>query len=218
MFKIEHSATNCAYFSKNVHMQEFAFDTICVCTWWQACSEHACFERLYGLSTSACTYALKVLSRWHSGSEIWQTMSGPETCRIAEKSIFPKNRDFWRFWRFQGLTADLAKISVWRQSWLDLAKPASLAGPGQMAVRTNRSLAGWTWPNWQVWQDLPKSRFFGFGPAKPGSRCLYIDHFQLPPRWKMTGEDGDPFRKSRWHWPSKRRDFEKNLLITKSLI
>ena len=31
----------------------------------------------------------------------------------------------------------------------------------------------------------------------------------------MTGEDGDPFRKGRWHWPSKRRDFEKNLLITK---
>ena len=31
-------------------------------------------------------------------------------------------------------------------------------------------------------------------PAKPGFQVLYIDHFQLPPRWKMTGEDGDPFR------------------------
>ena len=39
-------------------------------------------------------------------------------------------------------------------------------------------------------QDLKKSS----GPAKPGFQVLYIDHFQLPPRWKMTGQTGDPFR------------------------
>ena len=63
----------------------------------------------------------------------------------------------------------------------------------------------------RIWPDpgsnLPESRF----------QALYIDHFQLPPWWKMTGEDGDPFRGRRWHWPSKRSNFEKNLLITKSL-
>ena len=33
----------------------------------------------------------------------------------------------------------------------------------------------------------------------------------------MTGQDGDPFRGRRWHWPSKRSIFEKNLLIQKHL-
>ena len=218
MFKIEHFVRNCAYFSKNVHMQEFAFDTICVCTWWQACSEHACFEILYGLSESACTYALKVLSYSTLDLRFGQTMWGPEIRKIGKISTFGQKCDFWRFGRFQPQTADLAKISVWRQNgriwpkwrvWLDSAR---------VAVRTNRSLSGETCSNWQVWQDLSESRFFGFGPAKPGSRCLYIDHFQLPPRWKMTGQDGDPFGKSDWRCPSKRSNFEKNLLITKSRV
>ena len=113
---------------------------------------------------------------------------------------------------------DLAKISVWRQSWLRPAKPASLAGLSRMAVRTNRGLSDRTSPNWQVWRDLSKSRFFGVGPAKPWIQVLYIDHFQLPPRWKMTGQDGDPFGDLRWRWPSKRSNFEKNLLIQKSRI
>ena len=118
MFKIEHSATNCAYFSKNVHMQEFAFDTICVCTWWQACSEHACFEMLYGLSTSACTYALKVLSIWHSGSEIWQNLSDPEIRKIVKNPTFGQSCDF-------GDSSDFrVRTRIWPKSRFG-AKPGS---------------------------------------------------------------------------------------------
>ena len=94
MFKIEHSATNCAYFSKNVRMQEFAFDTICVCTWWQACSEHACFENLYGLSGSACTYALKVLSYSTLDPRYGQTMSDPGIHKIDKNPTFREKSRF----------------------------------------------------------------------------------------------------------------------------
>ena len=80
---------------------------------------------------------------------------------------------------------------------------------GQILARTARTWilavgpgSGWLariWPDRQnpapssdlrIWPDpgsnLPESR----------SRRLYIDHFQLPPWWKMTGEEGDPFGKS----------------------
>ena len=77
----------------------------------------------------------------------------------------------------------LAKPRIWPQievlarSWSEVHPATFQPDPGSdLRSRIWLQVARWT-------SDLPES----------APRCLYIDHFQLPPWWKMTGEDGDPF-------------------------
>ena len=153
--------------------------------------------------------------------DTWSPES-PETCRILRSRIsqdsrlFRKSRDFCEILDFQDLAGfrDFGRISGFRHFG---ARIAVLAPEVRNPVRTGFRTWG---PDRQVQVgpadlDLRSgNRVRTRNPDLPG---VLIDHFQLPPWWKMTGQEGDPFGGPRWHWPSKRRDFEKNLLITKSL-
>ena len=92
--------------------------------------------------------------------------------------------------------------------WLDLAR---------IAVRSTfrRSDQKLDFPDKSAL--CPKVQIFAVRTSESRSQVLYIDHFQYQVRWKMTGEEGDPFGGPRWHWPSKRSNFEKKSLITKTV-
>ena len=137
MLKIDHSATNCAYFSKDVHMQEFAFDTICVCTCGYACSEHACFERLSGCPTSACTYALAKCSTYGSldprlvrPCEVLKSTNLADPATLAKVGDSGDSGDFWVgpwIWPESGLDARSGQI--WPNRGFGRIWPDLLSGP-----------------------------------------------------------------------------------------
>ena len=218
MFKIEHFVPNCAYFSKDVRMQEFAFDTICMCT----CGKHVADMH----ASRGCPDVQRPHAHTHSQSAqhmaLW-IQDWPDPVRSWNPEIC-QNLDFWPKVDFLAILAisgsdtGSGQNPVWTPIWPESAKLRVWPDLARSAVRTNFPgfrRSGQLWPKLA---DLPESPKSWLRPQNLGPRVLYIDHFQLPPWWKMTGEEGDPFRGPRWHWPSKRRDFEKNLLITKSRI
>ena len=200
-------------------MQEFAFDTICMCT----CGMHvADMHDVHGVVWSF--QHLHVIRNTQSAhiwiwNRIWtDPWSDPEIMESARISTFEQS---WRFWPDPGFLVRpwirariLVRGRIWPEPsfWPDPGSDQDSGCPTRFQVRARM------WPEPTFWPDPGSDLESGSDLAKVPIQALYIDHFQLPPRWKMTGEDGDPFGKSDWHWPSKRRDFEKNLLITKSLI
>ena len=146
----------------------------------------------------------------------------PKSCPIlkSRKSlksrVFRKSRDFCDFLDFQDRTGFL-DFRTWGAK-PDLCEPDAIPG----SEGPDWSARGFrTWH--QSGQVLSRPVDLVSGPEKScqvrkiGPTRVLIDHFQLPPWWKMTGQDGDPFGGRRWHWPSKRSNFEKNLLITETV-
>ena len=157
---------------------------------------------------------------WHQcahGIEIGTHMStccaeSPETCRILKSRIsqdsrlFAKSRDFCDFQDFLGFPGfpGFRRISGFRDFG---ARIAVLAPRSRNPVRTGFGTWG---PDRQVLSRPADPDLRSRNPVrtrKSWSQVLLIDHFQLPPRWKMTGQEGDPFGGPRWHWPSKPCDF-----------
>ena len=116
-----------------------------------------------------------------------------KSAEIDKSGTFREKSRFWRFWRFLARTRILAGFQPGSQIRLDLAKLAVWPGLAGSAVRTCQVAGRLDRRFGQVWPDLPKPARRLSGPPKPAPRVLYIDHFQLPPRWKMTGQEGDPF-------------------------
>ena len=91
--------------------------------------------------------------------------SGHEICQICCPEHFLAKPRIW------------PQIQVLARGWSEVRPATFQPDPGSdLRSRFWLEVARWT-------SDLPES----------APRCLYIDHFQLPPRWKMTGEEGDPF-------------------------
>ena len=149
--------------------------------------------------------------------------------RIGQNRVGSWNRQIcWNhdFWRKVQILANLAISRIWQDSgqnqlrqrfgrfWPDFRILAPTWPDRCLDLTSGESQSGGQVQTAARSGDLPES---AVRRSDPRIWPLYIDHFQLPPRWKMTGQDWDPFGKSRWHWPSKTRDFEKNLLITETL-
>ena len=142
---------------------------------------------------------------------IWHAKS-PETCEIlkswkSQKSrLFAKSRDFRDFQDFLGFPGfpgfrDFSGFPHFG------ARIAVLAPRSEILVRQDSGLGARFGRSWADLTDLAESPEIWCRTRKSTSQVLYIDHFQLPPRWKMTGEEGDPFGGRRWHWPSKPCNF-----------
>ena len=119
--------------------------------------------------------------------------SDPEIAEITKISSFREKSRFWRFWRFLALSTILARIAI---------RSTFLARPSKVATWTNLASEAGRRSVWRLWsetwirpqvQGLTKVARWTSDLPKSAPRCLYIDHFQLPPWWKMTGEDGDRF-------------------------
>ena len=99
---------------------------------------------------------------------------------LAILTISGSGRDFGHF---RHLEHFLAKPRIWPQiqvlarGWSEVRLATFQPDPGS-DLRSRFWLEGR-----RMASNLPES----------APRCLYIDHFQLPPWWKMTGEDGDRF-------------------------
>ena len=128
-------------------------------------------------------------------------MRCPESCRSRNRRI-RSNLDICRNLEILAISAifrisqDFAEIAVWQRFGQILVGPGIPARSSQTAVRT-------VWPESARKCDsgqIPGSdRIWPLWRVRPGqtrTQGLYIDHFQYPPRWKMTGEEGDPFGKS----------------------
>ena len=190
--------------------------TLTRCTWCQcvvACSNTQCTWGRTLFLTSVCTWIRK------SGSD---STCCPETCRNlrswkSQKSqLFAKSRDLCDFQDFQ----DFPGFSGFRtfSGFPDFgARIAILAPRSEILVRQVSALGARFGRSELDLAGLAPSADFAVRTRKSTSQVLYIDHFQLPPRWKMTGEEGDRFGGRRWHWPSKPCNFAKNLLITKTV-
>ena len=207
---------------------EFAFDTMYAVYMCHACSEHAHADMIRQDCTNllcTCAQILRTCRIWNrEPAQNMSTCDSSQTCHVATfrtKSrlggfgwhhvwymVGSSETNFRRFRGFRGFGRQKCrKCTFWRKCTFSMF-PANSALSRLFAQ--SRESAGLARNMCQVLKKSSK-------PAKPGFQVLYIDHFQLPPRWKMTGEDGDPFRGRRWHCPSKRSIFEKNLLFTKSL-
>ena len=99
---------------------------------WQACSGHACFERLSGCPTSACSYALAKCSTYGTldprlarSCQVLKSGNLPESRLLAKSRLSGDSGDFWVrhwIWPESGLDANLARSG----------QTAGLAGSGQI--------------------------------------------------------------------------------------
>ena len=193
-----------------------------VCLWHEWCvSMCGCtFERAVHMMSDAVSDSSMHIEATSGFVSTHQSAECPESClilksRISQKSrLFRKSRDFCENLDFQDFPGfpDFGTLAARSDFW----RPDPISGSEGRIGPTTR------FPDFRTDRqvlsrpaDLSESpEIWSQGP-KSGTPCVLIDHFQYQVRWKMTGEDGDPFGGPRWHWPSKRSNFEKKSLITK---
>ena len=129
----------------------------------------------------------------HLDGESADLCPDPEIAEITKISRFRGKSRFWRFWRFLALDTILARFAVRSTFWPDPRKwPLWRVWPQRLVGGPSGDVRSETWIRGLI-QVLTKVARWTSDLPESASQVLYIDHFQLPPWWKMTGEDGDPF-------------------------
>ena len=126
-------------------MQEFAVDTICMCTCGKIVANNLAYVMLYGLSTSACTYAYTKVPTYSTlDRNLVRICKILKSAEIDKSGTFREKSRFWRSWRFLARTRILAGFQPGSQIWriwpnwrFGQVWPDRLSGPA-------RWLAGWT--------------------------------------------------------------------------
>ena len=174
---------------------EFAFDTMYAVYMCHACSEHAHADMIRQDCTNllcTCAQILRTCRIWNrEPAQNMSTCDSSQTCHVA--TFRTKSRlggvgwhhvwymggssesNFRRFRGFRGFGRQkCGKCTFWRKCTFSMF-PANSALSRLFAQ--SRESAGLARNMCQVLKKSSK-------PAKPGFQVLYIDHFQLPPRWK----------------------------------
>ena len=206
---------------------EFAFDTMYAVYMCHACSEHAHADMILDDCTNllcTCAQMLRTCRIWNR--ELAQNMSTCDSSWAYQLATFrTKSRVGGFGWNHvwymvRSCAHNFRKFRGFREFGRQSCGKCTFCRKYTFSMFRNKSALSQLFAKSRECADLLRNMCQQLRkaskPAKPGFQVLYIDHFQLPPRWKMTGEDGDPFRGRRWHCPSKRSIFEKNLLFTKT--
>ena len=156
------------------------------------------FERAVHMMSDAVSDSSMHIGATSGFVSTHQSAECPEFCailksRISQKSrLFRKSRDFCENLDFQDFLGfpDFGTLAARSDFW----RPDPISGSeGRIGpttrfpdFRTDRQvlsrLADLS-ESPEIWSQGPKHRI----------PCVLIDHFQYQVRWKMTGEDGDPF-------------------------
>ena len=108
----------------------------------------------------------------------------PENRKISQNLEISRNLEIFEILTIFRISQIFRVSAVWQVGRPRTSQDLDLGGPDG---RSDQGSAGPT-------SDLVRTLIRTLRPAKTWSQALYIDHFQLPPWWKMTGEEGDPFR------------------------
>ena len=168
-------------------------------------------DTMYVVSMCGCTFerAVHMMSDAVSDSSVhMEATSGlvsthqcadcPESCPILESRISQKSRlfrksrdlceiqDFQDFLGFPDFGTLAARPDFWRPD--PISGSEGRIGPGTRFpdFRTDRQILSRS-------ADPSESPEIWSQGRKPWPPCVLIDHFQYQVRWKMTGEEGDPF-------------------------
>ena len=164
---------------------------------WHACSGHAtltwcCVE----FSTPVCAYVTRKVLIYGSGIGFGQIHVRSQNPGICQNLDFSLKVEILARSRILAPNMDPSQILVRARIW---PEPTFWPDPGSdqiLAVRAQIQVRLRIWSEPTFWPDPGSDLDLWSDLAKVPIQALYIDHFQLPPRWKMTGEDGDPFGKS----------------------